>query len=66
MHCFSLSLSLFFFFDFPSYLSAIISRFIIILPKYGLWFRERGSCFHEWFRVKSNGVKQRLSTDGEF
>ncbi|KAL5577368.1 hypothetical protein UlMin_019067 [Ulmus minor] len=24
---------------------------------------ERGSCFHEWFRVKSNGVKENLSTD---
>ncbi|KAK9267176.1 hypothetical protein L1049_009596 [Liquidambar formosana] len=24
---------------------------------------ERGNCFHEWFRVKSNGVKERLSAD---
>ncbi|XVF00530.1 hypothetical protein REPUB_Repub04eG0008800 [Reevesia pubescens] len=24
---------------------------------------ERGDCFHEWFRVKNNGVKEKLSTD---
>ncbi|XWS40436.1 hypothetical protein CRYUN_Cryun18bG0140100 [Craigia yunnanensis] len=24
---------------------------------------ERGDCFHEWFRVKNNGVKKKLSTD---
>lgn len=24
---------------------------------------ERGNCFYEWFRVKSNGVKERLSTE---
>ncbi|XP_057971339.1 187-kDa microtubule-associated protein AIR9 [Malania oleifera] len=24
---------------------------------------ERGNCFHEWFRVKSNGVKEKLSSD---
>lgn len=23
---------------------------------------ERGNCFHEWFRVKSNGVREKLST----
>ncbi|XP_050287911.1 187-kDa microtubule-associated protein AIR9 isoform X2 [Quercus robur] len=23
---------------------------------------ERGSCFHEWFRVKSNGAREKLST----
>ncbi|XP_004293996.1 PREDICTED: 187-kDa microtubule-associated protein AIR9 [Fragaria vesca subsp. vesca] len=23
---------------------------------------EKGNCFHEWFRVKSNGVKEKLST----
>ncbi|XP_062095531.1 187-kDa microtubule-associated protein AIR9 [Humulus lupulus] len=23
---------------------------------------ERGSCFYEWFRIKSNGVKEKLST----
>ncbi|XP_024018937.1 187-kDa microtubule-associated protein AIR9 isoform X2 [Morus notabilis] len=23
---------------------------------------ERGSCFHEWFRVRSNGVREKLST----
>lgn len=24
---------------------------------------EKGDCFHEWFRVKNNGVKEKLSTD---
>ncbi|XWS55352.1 hypothetical protein CRYUN_Cryun10bG0167200 [Craigia yunnanensis] len=24
---------------------------------------ERGDCFHEWFRVTNNGVKEKLSTD---
>ncbi|KAJ0081734.1 hypothetical protein Patl1_11265 [Pistacia atlantica] len=24
---------------------------------------ERGNCFYEWFRVKSNGVKERLTTE---
>ncbi|KAM4101329.1 hypothetical protein ACB094_05G135400 [Castanea mollissima] len=27
---------------------------------------ERGNCFHEWFRVKSNGVREKLSTFADF
>ncbi|KAI4297559.1 hypothetical protein L6164_037444 [Bauhinia variegata] len=27
---------------------------------------ERGGCFHEWFRVKDNGVREIISNHGEF
>jgi len=29
-------------------------------------FSERGGCSHEWFRVKHNGTKDKLSGDGKF
>jgi hypothetical protein len=29
-------------------------------------FREKGECTHEWFRVKDNGVRDKISSQGEF
>lgn len=29
-------------------------------------FRERGDCTHEWFRVQNNGVRNKISSQGEF
>lgn len=31
-----------------------------------LLFREQGDCTYEWFRVKDNSIRDRISTNGNF